>query len=59
MGPLVTREHRDRVASYVDLGGQEGADVVVRGRFVNQRLAAVPIVDLSAPRWKKQSKSTG
>ncbi len=32
MGPLVTREHRDRVASYVDIGASEGATVVVDGR---------------------------
>jgi malonate-semialdehyde dehydrogenase (acetylating)/methylmalonate-semialdehyde dehydrogenase len=32
MGPLITREHRDRVASYVDAGTQEGATVVVDGR---------------------------
>src|SRR4051794_38583817 len=29
MGPLVTREHRDRVASYIDTGRDEGAQVVV------------------------------
>lgn len=32
MGPLVTREHRDRVRAYVDLGIQEGAELVVDGR---------------------------
>jgi malonate-semialdehyde dehydrogenase (acetylating)/methylmalonate-semialdehyde dehydrogenase len=32
MGPLVTREHRDRVASYVDRASEEGATVVVDGR---------------------------
>ena len=32
MGPLVTREHRDKVESYVDLGEQEGAALVVDGR---------------------------
>jgi malonate-semialdehyde dehydrogenase (acetylating) / methylmalonate-semialdehyde dehydrogenase len=32
MGPLVTREHRDRVASYVDAGESSGATVVVDGR---------------------------
>ncbi|GAA5054740.1 malonate-semialdehyde dehydrogenase (acetylating)/methylmalonate-semialdehyde dehydrogenase [Thermocatellispora tengchongensis] len=32
MGPLVTREHRDKVASYLDLGVSEGAKVVVDGR---------------------------
>jgi malonate-semialdehyde dehydrogenase (acetylating)/methylmalonate-semialdehyde dehydrogenase len=32
MGPLVTREHRDRVASYLDGGRAQGADVLVDGR---------------------------
>jgi malonate-semialdehyde dehydrogenase (acetylating)/methylmalonate-semialdehyde dehydrogenase len=32
MGPLITREHRDRVASYVDAGEESGAAVVVDGR---------------------------
>ncbi len=32
MGPLITAEHRDRVASYVDAAEQAGADVVVDGR---------------------------
>jgi malonate-semialdehyde dehydrogenase (acetylating)/methylmalonate-semialdehyde dehydrogenase len=32
MGPLVTREHLDKVRSYVDIGVQEGAELVVDGR---------------------------
>ncbi|RXZ44934.1 CoA-acylating methylmalonate-semialdehyde dehydrogenase [Crenobacter cavernae] len=32
MGPLVTREHRDKVRSYVDAGVEEGAKLVVDGR---------------------------
>jgi malonate-semialdehyde dehydrogenase (acetylating)/methylmalonate-semialdehyde dehydrogenase len=32
MGPLVTCEHRDRVASYLESGAAEGARVVVDGR---------------------------
>src|SRR5512135_435283 len=32
MGPLVTREHLERVRGYVDLGVQEGASLVVDGR---------------------------
>ncbi|MBV9267978.1 MAG: aldehyde dehydrogenase family protein, partial [Acidobacteriaceae bacterium] len=32
MGPLITREHRDRVASYVDCAPAEGAVVVEDGR---------------------------
>ncbi|MBB5157271.1 CoA-acylating methylmalonate-semialdehyde dehydrogenase [Saccharopolyspora phatthalungensis] len=34
MGPLVTRQHRDRVASYIDAGEAAGAKVVVDGRLV-------------------------
>ena len=34
MGPLVTAEHRVRVASYVALGVDEGAELVVDGRSV-------------------------
>jgi len=32
MGPLITAEHRDKVAGYVDLGVREGAELVVDGR---------------------------
>ena len=32
MGPLVTAVHRDKVASYIAAGAQEGATVVVDGR---------------------------
>lgn len=32
MGPLVTREHRDKVAGYIGIGADEGATVVVDGR---------------------------
>ncbi|GAA3658968.1 CoA-acylating methylmalonate-semialdehyde dehydrogenase [Microbacterium marinilacus] len=34
MGPLVTREHRDKVASYIDVALADGAEVVVDGRGV-------------------------
>jgi malonate-semialdehyde dehydrogenase (acetylating)/methylmalonate-semialdehyde dehydrogenase len=34
MGPLVTEQHRDKVASYVDIAAQDGADVVVDGRGI-------------------------
>ena len=34
MGPLVTREHLERVRGYVDLGIKEGADLVVDGRDI-------------------------
>jgi malonate-semialdehyde dehydrogenase (acetylating)/methylmalonate-semialdehyde dehydrogenase len=32
MGPLITREHRDRVAGYVESGREEGATLLVDGR---------------------------
>jgi malonate-semialdehyde dehydrogenase (acetylating) / methylmalonate-semialdehyde dehydrogenase len=32
MGPLITREHRDKVASYLTSGSEQGATVVVDGR---------------------------
>ncbi len=31
-GPLVTKEHRDKVRAYIDLGVKEGAELVVDGR---------------------------
>ena len=35
MGPLITREHRDRVAGYIDIAAEDGAKVVVDGRGVS------------------------
>ena len=32
MGPLITREHRDKVASYLDSGSVQGARIVADGR---------------------------
>jgi malonate-semialdehyde dehydrogenase (acetylating)/methylmalonate-semialdehyde dehydrogenase len=40
MGPLVTRQHRDRVASYIDIAIADGATVVVDGRTVEADGAA-------------------
>lgn len=34
MGPLITREHRDKVSGYIDLAAEDGATVVVDGRGV-------------------------
>jgi len=34
MGPLVTKEHLEKVKGYVDLGVKEGADLVVDGRNI-------------------------
>jgi malonate-semialdehyde dehydrogenase (acetylating)/methylmalonate-semialdehyde dehydrogenase len=40
MGPLVTKEHRDRVAGYIDIAAADGATVVVDGR--NQEFDGEP-----------------
>ena len=40
MGPLVTEQHRDKVASYIELAEQDGATVVVDGRSVEADGAA-------------------
>jgi malonate-semialdehyde dehydrogenase (acetylating)/methylmalonate-semialdehyde dehydrogenase len=40
MGPLVTREHRDKVASYLDVATADGAEIVVDGRSVEADGAA-------------------
>jgi malonate-semialdehyde dehydrogenase (acetylating)/methylmalonate-semialdehyde dehydrogenase len=34
MGPLITKVHRDKVASYIDIAKTDGAEVVVDGREV-------------------------
>jgi len=34
MGPLVTKEHRDKVAGYIDVATKDGAKVVVDGRGI-------------------------
>ena len=34
MGPLVTKEHRDKVAGYIDVAIKDGAKVVVDGRDI-------------------------
>ena len=33
MGPLVTKEHLEKVKGYVDLGVKEGAKLIVDGRL--------------------------
>ncbi|SEF53556.1 malonate-semialdehyde dehydrogenase (acetylating) / methylmalonate-semialdehyde dehydrogenase [Bryocella elongata] len=40
MGPLVTKQHLDRVTGYVELGTQEGATLVVDGRASTSNLAS-------------------
>jgi len=37
MGPLVTAQHRDKVAGYIDYGVKEGAKLVVDGRGLTVR----------------------
>ncbi len=37
MGPLVTRQHLEKVRGYVDLGVEEGAELVVDGRDFESR----------------------
>jgi malonate-semialdehyde dehydrogenase (acetylating)/methylmalonate-semialdehyde dehydrogenase len=34
MGPLITKEHRDKVASYLDVAVADGAELVVDGRGI-------------------------
>ena len=34
MGPLITKAHRDKVASYIDVAHADGAEVVVDGRGI-------------------------
>src|SRR6476619_4515728 len=40
MGPLVTKAHRDKVASYIDAGEADGAKIVVDGRNVTSAVGA-------------------
>ena len=35
MGPLITKEHRDKVAGYIDVAIADGAEVVVDGRGIS------------------------
>src|SRR5437762_3885986 len=37
MGPLVTCQHRDKVAGYIDAGIKEGAELVLDGRSLAQK----------------------
>ena len=40
MGPLVTKAHRDKVASYIDAGEADGAKIVVDGRSISAEVGA-------------------
>jgi malonate-semialdehyde dehydrogenase (acetylating) / methylmalonate-semialdehyde dehydrogenase len=35
MGPLITEQHRDKVASYIDIATADGASVVIDGRGID------------------------
>ena len=33
-GPLITKEHRDKVVSYIDSAEEQGASIIVDGRSI-------------------------
>jgi malonate-semialdehyde dehydrogenase (acetylating) / methylmalonate-semialdehyde dehydrogenase len=53
MGPLITREHRDKVASYLDKAAEQGAKVVADGRELDIEgdgfFLGVSLIDEVAP----------
>lgn len=52
MGPLVTRQHRDKVASYIDAGVKDGATLVVDGT----KGSSTPTATGSS--WRRPSSTT-
>jgi len=40
MGPVITRQHRDRVAQLIEIGAKEGAKIAADGRGV--KVAGAP-----------------
>ena len=58
MGPLVTAQHRDKVAGYIDQGVKEGAQLVVDGRglevrgFENGNFLGTTLFDHVTPEMK-------
>ena len=40
MGPLITREHRDKVAGYINTAAEQGATVVADGRELDSKATA-------------------
>ncbi|WP_146515185.1 CoA-acylating methylmalonate-semialdehyde dehydrogenase [Rubripirellula amarantea] len=60
MGPVISREHRDRVASYLDIAKTSGASVVLDGRSVeagDSFLLGPSVVDqvtIDMPLWKEE-----
>ncbi len=49
MGPLVTREHLERVRGYVDLGVEEGAELVVDGRGLKVHRSRTGLLPRAVP----------
>jgi malonate-semialdehyde dehydrogenase (acetylating)/methylmalonate-semialdehyde dehydrogenase len=49
MGPLITAEHRDRVAGYVPQAREQGADVVVEGAPGEGHFVGVTLLDHVTP----------
>jgi len=53
MGPLVTREHLERVAGYLDIGRQEGASLALDGRTIARQgdgfLVGPSVLDRALP----------
>ena len=35
MGPVISKEHKDKIISYIDEGVKEGADLILDGRDIN------------------------
>ena len=56
MGPLITQEHRDKVAGYLDSGAEQGATIVADGRETapGQGFFLGPsLLDDVRPRWTR------
>jgi malonate-semialdehyde dehydrogenase (acetylating)/methylmalonate-semialdehyde dehydrogenase len=55
MGPVISREHRDKVAGYLDVAKQEGATVALDGRSVSNGdgfLIGPSVLDKVAPNMR-------
>ena len=35
MGPVISREHKDKILNYIDIGSKEGAKLILDGRNIN------------------------
>ena len=58
MGPLITAEHRDRVASYVENAPAEGARVVVDGRDEHGGFFLAPSLLDDVKPWARRPTTT-